>query len=128
MGAQPLMQTEIIEYKVEARHLTSVQVPEFRKELVGLARKGPRGIILDISAVESIDSACLGVIILLARLLPPPARICLMGARREIRILCEVVRINSVIGLAETRDEAIAHIHAYLSRKVKLPPPVGCGA
>ena len=119
------MQPEIVEYVVQERHLTTLQLPQFRKDLVTLARKGPRGVLLNLTRLESLDSATLGVIVLLARLLPSPARVCMFGARREIRTLCEVLRINAVIGIAETREEAVAEIHEYLARKMKLRQTVG---
>jgi anti-anti-sigma regulatory factor len=119
-GAQPLMNPDIIEYEVKSRQVTTLQLPEFREDLLNIAREAPHGVILNLQNVETLDSAAFGAIIMLVRQLPSPGRVCLFGARRELRTLCEVLRLNNVVGLADTRDEAYSDIENYLARKMHL--------
>jgi hypothetical protein len=66
------------------------------------------------SAVESIDPECLGVIILVARLLPKPSRVCLFPAKPHIKDLCEVLNAHSIMECVDSLPMAMERVQAVL--------------
>lgn len=106
------MNSKVLVHQVRFQHLASHNSQAFRSGLLSVVRQVPRAIILDMSLVETIDSTCLGVIALTGKLLPRGSRLVLAAVQPPVRTLCEITRINRVMGIASSIEEALGLVEA----------------
>jgi len=95
----------ILEWK--ARHLDSRNTQEFKAQ-ASTCSKASTKVILDLTGVTFIDSAGLGALLSLMRSVlerKGDFRICC--AAKAIQLLFELVRINKIMDIHDTREEAI---------------------
>jgi anti-sigma B factor antagonist len=92
----------------EPHHLDSRNTDEFKAQAnthIGSSTK----VVLDLTAVTFIDSAGLGALLSLSRTMKERKgdfRVCCAG--KAIQLLFELVRINKILDIHTTREEAIA--------------------
>ncbi len=101
------MALEVTVHRIESRHLLHTEASPLREDLLAAAHHGPHALVIDMSAVESIDSECLGVILLVARLLPKPSRVCLFPAKPHIKGLCELLHAQSIVECVDSLSTAM---------------------
>lgn len=71
----------------------------------------------ELSAIEYLDSACIGALVeLLREVEPMRGRVALVGCRPNVQFLFKSTRLDSVFGLFEELDEAIASFSKRDSR------------
>lgn len=88
--------------------------PQLRQEAVRLATPG-RGLVLDLSGVEFLDSTGLGVVVgVLKRVRTHGGELAIAGAENHVRKVFEITRISDVLPMYETVDEACAHVAAAI--------------
>jgi anti-anti-sigma regulatory factor len=112
------MATKVTVHRVESRHLLHTEASRFRHELLTAIDHGPQVLLLDLSAVESIDSECLGLIILVARLLPKPSLVFLVPAMPQIRDLSKLLEAQSIIEFADSLESARNRIQEVFPQAV----------
>jgi len=72
---------------------------------------------IELSAIEYLDSACIGALVdLLREVEPMRGRVALVGCRANVQFLIKSTRLDSVFGLFDDLDEAIASFSKRDSR------------
>lgn len=82
---------------------------EVRLRLTGLVDRGRGRLVLDLGAVMYIDSSGLGALVAAmkhARAAGGDVKVCALG--NDVRSLFEMTRLNKVLSVHATRQEAIA--------------------
>ena len=71
----------------------------------------------DLSAIEYLDSACIGALVGLVRDVEPiRGRVALVGCRPNVLFLFKSTRIDTIFGIFEDMDDAIASFSKQDSR------------
>jgi anti-sigma B factor antagonist len=96
---------------IEAPRLDAARTPELRSALVSVAG-GRSQLIIDLSKVDFIDSTALGGFISVLKALGSDGELALAGARPPVRRLLELTRLDQVMRLHPTLDEAKATFDA----------------
>jgi anti-sigma B factor antagonist len=104
----------------EATHLIAVRgevhvstAPEFSERLNEAIATGKTGVVIDMSAVEFIDSTGLSVLLnALRRVTRQQGRLALVVSNPTVLRLFEITRLDSTFDIAPTRGEAIERVQA----------------
>jgi len=95
-----------IEVKIFTSSLAAELIEMFRKRL---KRQDGRDFALDMSAVEFIDSTCIGMLVgFLQDLVDVGGSVALAGCRANVAFIFEVTRLDMVFKMFDTIDEAKA--------------------
>jgi anti-sigma B factor antagonist len=92
---------------IDSPRLDAARTPELRSALVSVA-SGRSRLIIDLTKVDFIDSTALGGFISVLKALGSDGELALSGARPPVRRLLELTRLNQVMRLHSTVDEAKA--------------------
>jgi anti-sigma B factor antagonist len=85
--------------------------PEFSERLNEAIATGKTGVVIDMAAVEFIDSTGLSVLLnALRRVTRQQGRLALVVSNPTVLRLFEITRLDSTFDIAPTRDEAIARV------------------
>ena len=87
----------------------------FREQLLGLIERGERQLVLDLPAVDFIDSSGLGALVsALKRLrqLDPAGDIRLANVQPPVRSVLEIIRLHRVFSQFPTVEDALASYEA----------------
>jgi anti-sigma B factor antagonist len=87
--------------QVEVARLDAARTPELRATLVPMAGENSR-LILDLAAVDFIDSTGLGGLISVLKALGADGELAIAGARPPVRRLLELTRLDQVMRLYPT--------------------------
>lgn len=101
------MASEPIVYQVPFHHLVGESAREFQDCLGAFAARNPRALVIDMSAVQYVDSNGIGALLNLARLGRQQLPVILTNVRPPIRTLFRVARLDQVLQLAETVEDAL---------------------
>lgn len=83
--------------------------PRLRQEAQRLAHDGAPSVVLDLSAVEFLDSTGLGVIVgILKRIRTHGGELRLAGAPEQVRRVFEITRIDDILPMYPDVDAAVA--------------------
>lgn len=91
-----------------AGELDLYNAPDVRETLLDEASRAPERLVVDLSAVEFIDSTALGVLIEARSKLPNRRAFLIAAARPETRRALEVSGLDRHFALHETLDEALS--------------------
>jgi anti-sigma B factor antagonist len=102
----------------ESTHLIAVRgevhvstAPEFSERLNEAIATGKTGVVIDMSAVEFIDSTGLSVLLnALRRVTRQQGRLALVVSNPTVLRLFEITRLDSTFDIAPTRAEAIERV------------------
>ncbi len=87
--------------------------PELRAELQACAKAKPSLLLVDFSGVDYIDSSGLATLIEYVRESAAfKGRIALFGLQSRVRTIFDLVRLNELFAIAETREEALEAVKA----------------
>lgn len=87
--------------------------PQLRDELTRAVEGGVRELLVDCTHLEQIDSAGLNEFVqLLKRLRPMGGRIVFFGLSASIQRVFDITKLNRVMTVARTRDEALGGLPA----------------
>jgi anti-sigma B factor antagonist len=85
--------------------------PRFKEDLLALIDEGASTIVVDLTAVDFIDSTALGVLIGgVKRLHPLDGRLVLVANSRPVQKILAITGLDKVFTIALTRDEALASL------------------
>ena len=98
--------SDIVSVAVTFPRLDAAAAPELRKQLEGGPHEGHGRVLLDLSAVEFIDSTGLGVLVSLLKQMAPGGRIAVVGAGPAPRKLFQITRLDTLFILCSDDDEA----------------------
>lgn len=94
--------------KLEESNLNSLISPDLKSEFVFYNNEGIKNLILDLSSVEYVDSSGLSAILTAERLWKGHGTFVLTGIISDnIRKLIEISRLDTVLTIIPTRQEAI---------------------
>ncbi len=99
--------------KVLDRRLDAAGAPDFKTRLGNHIETGLSLLVLDLSAVEFVDSTGLSAILSALRRLPSESGVlALAGCRKPVAELIKLTRLDRVLRLFATPDEAIEALAA----------------
>jgi len=90
------------------RRLDAAAAAVFKTKLVELIQRGERYIVLDLAAVDFIDSTGLGAIVSSLKALGGTGEIAICNPRETVMSLFRLTRMNRVFRILPSLDEAIA--------------------
>jgi len=98
--------TCVLEIEGEVDVYTS---PQLKQDLVQLAERGVKRVIINLSKVEYLDSTGLGVLIGgLKRLREAGGNLALVGPGMRIQRIFEITGLNKIFDIYQTEEEAAA--------------------
>ncbi len=101
------MKPQILIHQIKSTHLTIHHAGDFREDLFRAARKIPDCFLLDLTNVETIDSMCIGMILLTAKLLPQRCRFALVISSSLVKTVCAITRLDKIIPIYTSVEEAL---------------------
>ena len=91
----------------DRKRLDAAFAPQFRERMHELVLQGRQTIILDLSAIDFIDSSGLGAIVAAFKLLQAEGELLLCGASSNVQQLFKLTRMDRVFVLYPNVDDAI---------------------
>lgn len=92
--------------------------PELKWSLSDAFGEGHRRVVVDLSAVEFIDSTALGVLVGVQRSLPPGSTLALVCAGRKVLNIFELTGLDGAFEIFADQAAALAHLDAAQPRQV----------
>jgi len=80
---------------------------EFKEQMVGLIEAGHRRLILDLSAVEFVDSSGLGAIVAVLKSLGQEGELAVSGVRATVASMFRLTRMDKVFEIHSTLEDAL---------------------
>ena len=93
-------------FTVDHARLDAAAAPQFKQEVETFASTQPSRVLLDLSAVEFVDSTGLGVLVSLLKKMGPNGRIAVVGAGASVQRLFQITRLDGLFRLCASREEA----------------------
>jgi anti-sigma B factor antagonist len=110
---QPDAETRVITVSGEI-HVTTA--PDFSARLNEAIAAGSRSVVIDLAAVEFIDSTGLSVLLNgLRRVTRAQGRMALVVCNPTVLRLFEITKLDSTFDIQPTREAALARVHAGAS-------------
>ncbi|MDK2972494.1 MAG: hypothetical protein PWP23_2249 [Candidatus Sumerlaeota bacterium] len=97
-------------HHVGHRSLTLSVGSEFRSELLAAIGRAHGSLVLDFSHVECIDSHCMGVLVLTARLLPKGFTLLLAGLQTSVERSLRSAHIQRLLPVYPDAEAALRHL------------------
>ena len=98
--------------RIQETNLNSVIAPELKGEFVVLANEGVKSLIVDLGAVEYIDSSGLSAILTANRLWKQDGSFVLTGAKHpSVKKLIEISRLDTVLTIVPTVEESVDYVY-----------------
>ena len=98
----------MIELSVPGPRLDAAAAPGFKTMASAVFSDQPRRALIDLSQVTFVDSTGLGVLVSLMKLMPGDGALAIVGAQQAVRRLFQITRLDSVLPLYASREEAMA--------------------
>lgn len=96
---------------LQEANLNSVMAPDLKSKFFLLKQEGARNLILDLSTVQFVDSSGLSAILTAHRLWKSDGAFVICGELNGmVRRLIEISRLDSILSLENTIDEAIGRV------------------
>lgn len=99
----------IIESRLDANNAS-----QFKSEMQRLMKENARGLLINISCLEFIDSTGLGAIVKGLRVVDGHTAVAVCGAREPILTMFKLTRIDKVLKVFATEAEALGYLEANL--------------
>src|SRR6185312_6486129 len=84
--------------------------PQFKAHLIECLERGDRSIVLDLGAVSFIDSSGLGALISSLKALGGEGHLVISGARGTVAAMFKLTRMDKILRLFDTNEEAVLAI------------------
>jgi len=98
--------------KLEEENLNSLIAPDLKSEFVFLRNEGVRNLIFNMSFLKYVDSSGLSAILTANRIWKDYGSFVITGVENEnIKKLIEISRLNSILKIIPTVQEAIDFVH-----------------
>ncbi|MDY6837851.1 MAG: STAS domain-containing protein [Thermodesulfobacteriota bacterium] len=98
---------DILVAKILNDRLDARGADDFRKAMSGFVSDGNRRIILDISAVDFVDSSGLGALVSALKLMGGDGDILICGAPDPVMRMFKLTRMNKVFRIFEEQQDAV---------------------
>lgn len=100
----------ILIVRVEERRLDASKAPAFKDEVIQVLGEGVTRLVLDLGAVEFIDSSGLGVVVSLLKKLGPSGNLAIASANSAVRRLFSLTRMDRVFTLYDSPQAAVTNL------------------
>jgi len=111
---------EAVVFRVLEPRLNASHTPELKALLTVLAREHQAPVVVDLSAVQSLDSAVLSALLLLRRLLEGQGRpLALVASTPGVQSVFSLSRLNEIFTLMQSIDEALLYLQNQASLLMK---------
>jgi anti-sigma B factor antagonist len=108
MNLNPIRSESMLIVEVQCKHIDAENSVEFKREILALLSE-PCDTILDLSELTFIDSSGLGVLLAcMRRVRAAGCRLRLCGLQPPVKAIVELVHLDRVIEIDETREQATA--------------------
>ncbi|MBK8042913.1 MAG: STAS domain-containing protein [Haliscomenobacter sp.] len=98
-------------FSVQEENLNSLVAPDLKSEFVILFNEGINNLIVDLSAVQYVDSSGLSAILTADRIWKDLGSFVLTGIEHpSVKKLIEISRLDTVLTIIPTVDEAIEYV------------------
>ncbi|MEH0156852.1 STAS domain-containing protein [Limibacter armeniacum] len=98
----------------EVEKLDSLKAPQLKTEFITLFQAGTQNLILDLSQVKYVDSSGLSAILVAKRLADESeGHFVLAGLNEHVEKLVKISKLESVLNILPTKQEAIDAIFLY---------------
>jgi anti-sigma B factor antagonist len=94
--------------KVHVRRLDTSLAPEFKAKLVHLVQSGQERIVMDMAALEFIDSSGLGALIAGLKALGGRGEMVLCGITPRLLSLLQLTHVNTLFRMFDNVEEAVS--------------------
>ena len=101
-------QESFILARIEDSRLDALSAPDFKARMAGALTGAAPNVVLDLSPVAFIDSAGLASILSLVKGLPEGGELRIAGAREAVRAVFRLTRLDKVLPLHDTLEDAAA--------------------
>lgn len=98
--------------RIEDTRLDALSAPDFKARMSGALTGTAPKVVLDLSRVAFIDSAGLASILSLVKGLPEGGDLRIAGARDAVRAVFRLTRLDKVLALHDTVEDAVAAVEA----------------
>lgn len=105
-------QESFILARIEDARLDALSAPDFKARMSGALTGATPKVVLDLSPVGFIDSAGLASILSLVKGLPEGGELRIAGARDAVKAVFRLTRLDKVLPLHETLEDAVAAMEA----------------
>ena len=99
---------DVIVVKVYVKRLDAYLAPEFKARLVHLVQSGHERIVMDMAALEFIDSSGLGALIAGFKALGAGGEIVLCGITPRLLSLFQLTHVDKLFHIFDSVDEAVS--------------------
>lgn len=101
------MSDEILTIRVDYKRLDAAAAPGFRARLDENVSEADDRVVLDLSAVEFMDSTGLGVLVSLLKRMGKGGRIAVCGANAAVTRLFSITRLDTLFTLCASEQDAV---------------------
>lgn len=98
--------------RVEESRFDAMTAPDFKSRMAHAIQGPAPKVVLELSRVSFIDSAALAAILSVVKSLPPEGDLRLAGARDSVRAVLRLTRLDKVLPIFDTEEEATASLAA----------------
>ena len=98
---------DVIVVKVHTKRLDAYLAPEFKAKLVHLVQSGHERIVMDMAALEFIDSSGLGALIAGLKALGGRGEIVLCGITPRLLSLFQLTHVDKLFHIFDNVEEAV---------------------
>ena len=99
---------DVIVVKVHAKRLDAHLAPEFKAQLVHLVQSGHERIVMDMAALEFIDSSGLDALIAGLKALGGRGEMVLCGITPRLLSLFQLTRVDRLLHIFDSVEEAVS--------------------
>jgi anti-sigma B factor antagonist len=98
---------DVLVVKIHAKRLDAYLAPEFKARLVHLVQSGHERIVIDMAALEFIDSSGLGALIAGFKALGGRGKIVLCGITPHLLSLFQLTHVDKLFHIFDSTEEAV---------------------
>ena len=104
-------QQNVVIARVTEKRVDASKAPAFTSEMSTIIEGGANRIVLDLSAVDFIDSSGLGAVVSCLKRLGPTGSLAIAGAHDAVRRLFTLTRMDKVFRLHDNVEAAVADLN-----------------
>jgi anti-sigma B factor antagonist len=98
----------ILSIRITESRLDAAAAPAFKAALEANVTGSPRRVVVEMEAVQFLDSTGLGVLVSLMKLMAPNGGLAITGAQPAVRRLLQITQLDKVFRLFDDRQAAEA--------------------
>lgn len=92
---------------VDEPRIDAAAAVEFKDAMRGLVEDGPERVLLDMSAVDSIDSSGLGAIVAVMKMIGPDRKLELCALSAKVKTVFRLTRMDAVVTIHAALEDAL---------------------